>query len=349
MSDFSAARRPRSPHARRGALTLATVCTALLLTACGGGATAPAAKATTPPSTTPAATPSAPEPDPTRAAAPAAALLPGAARTVRPTLAPKNGETVGVGQPIALVFENTKVPQELRAGIEGRLKVTTSAGVIGAWHWAEAKGNTHLHYRPKEYWPTGTKVTVEAKLAGVRLNTSTAALGDRTLTFTVGPSMVNKVDLAKHTLTAIRDGKVLREIPVSGGEDRFKTREGIKTILEKEGTVLMDSLTIGIPRTSPDGFFGRYEWSMRETISGEYVHAAPDNAESFGKANVSHGCIGMSVADAKWLYEQSTKGDVIEVTGTTGKPMDPFGNGYGDWNLTWTEWLAGSTLGASRD
>ncbi|GAA3049381.1 hypothetical protein GCM10020000_32400 [Streptomyces olivoverticillatus] len=69
-------------------------------------------------------------------------------------------------------------------------------------------------------------------------------------------------------------------------------------------------------------------------------------AESFGKENVSHGCIGMSTSDAKWLYGLSRKGDVVQVTGGPGtKPMDRFGNGYGDWNLSWAEWLEGSALG----
>ena len=26
--------------------------------------------------------------------------------------------------------------------------------------------------------------------------------------------------------------------------------------------------------------------------------------------------------------------------------MEPFGNGYGDWNLAWDKWLRGSALGA---
>ncbi|MFI5760962.1 L,D-transpeptidase [Streptomyces sp. NPDC051563] len=297
---------------------------------------------------TPAPPASTPAPDPTASPAPQAQLLRNPARQVRPSIAPADGTTVGIGQPVSLVFKGQKVDPALRAGIEGRVAVRTSTGVVGAWHWAEDKGDTYLHFRPREYWPAGTEVTLDARLAGVKLDARTAAAGNRKLAFKVGPAMVGKVDLAAHTLTLVKDGTPLRTIPVSGGEERFKTREGIKTILSKDGTVLMGSRTIGIPRDSPDGFYGRYEWSMRETVSGEYVHAAPDNAESFGKANVSHGCIGMSVADAKWLYERSSIGDVIEVTGTTGKPMDRFGNGYGDWNLSWDEWLRGSALGAFK-
>lgn len=349
--------------ALRAALVLTAVTTtAALITSCGAAESdtdrigrkgaaraAGAADVSEPPSRPLSGTPTpTAAPDPTRSPAPEALLLENPAKRVRPVVAPADGSTVGIGQPVSIVFKNQKVDPALRAGIEGRVEIRTSSGVVGAWHWAESKGDTHLHFRPKEYWPAGTEVSLDARLTGVKLDARTAATGDRKLTFTIGSALVSRVDLAAHTLTLVKDGKPVRTIPVSGGEDRFKTREGVKTILSKDGTVLMDSLTIGIPRTSPDGFYGRYEWSMRETISGEYVHAAPDNAESFGKANVSHGCIGMSAADAKWLYEQSSVGDVIEVTGTTGKPMDEFGNGYGDWNLSWDDWLRGSALGAFK-
>ncbi|MEU5186089.1 L,D-transpeptidase [Streptomyces klenkii] len=330
---------------RAAGLTAALALTGLAVTACGGGAEAEQRPATSSAPSSPA--PSSPAPV-TEKPAPEAALLKGAAKVVRPEIAPANGEKVGVGQPIAIVFKQQKVSPKLRAGIEGRLKVSTSPKVPGAWHWNETKGDTRVHFRPEKFWPAGTEVTLDARLAGVQLAEGTAAAGDRTVSFTIGDSMVNTVDLKARKLTVVRNGETLRTIPVSGGDESkgFGTREGIKTILAKEGKVVMDSLSIGIPRNHPDGFFGSYEYSMRETVSGEYVHAAPDNTESFGKENVSHGCIGMSTADAKWLYGLSLKGDVVQVTGSTKpKPMDRFGNGYGDWNLSWEEWLEGSALG----
>ncbi|MEV4501437.1 L,D-transpeptidase [Streptomyces klenkii] len=332
---------------RAAGLTAALALTGLAVTACGGGAEAEQRPAKSSAPSSPAAAPSSPAPV-TEKPAPEAALLKGAAKVVRPEIAPANGEKVGVGQPIAIVFKQQKVSAKLRAGIEGRLKVSTSPKVPGAWHWNETKGDTRVHFRPEKFWPAGTEVTLDARLAGVQLAEGTAAAGDRKVSFTIGDSMVNTVDLRTRKLTVVRNGETLRTIPVSGGDESkgFGTREGIKTILAKEGRVVMDSLSIGIPRNHPDGFYGSYEYSMRETVSGEYVHAAPDNAESFGKENVSHGCIGMSTADAKWLYGLSLKGDVVQVTGSTKpKPMDRFGNGYGDWNLSWEEWLEGSALG----
>ncbi|HKE49933.1 MAG TPA: L,D-transpeptidase, partial [Actinomycetes bacterium] len=79
------------------------------------------------------------------------------------------------------------------------------------------------------------------------------------------------------------------------------------------------------------------------TNSGEFLHAAPWSAPYHGIANVSHGCVGMSTENGKWFYEHSIRGDVVDTVGTS-KPME-LTNGYGDWNLTWSQWLAGSALG----
>ena len=52
------------------------------------------------------------------------------------------------------------------------------------------------------------------------------------------------------------------------------------------------------------------------TYSGEFLHAAPWSVAYQGHANVSHGCTGMSTANAGWLYHHSQLGDVVEYTGT---------------------------------
>ncbi len=59
-------------------------------------------------------------------------------------------------------------------------------------------------------------------------------------------------------------------------------------------------------------------------------------------ANVSHGCTGMSPANAGWLYENSIVGDVVEYVGTDrGTSLD---NGFGDWNSSFADYKAGSAL-----
>ncbi|CAM5530716.1 Ig-like domain-containing protein [Streptomyces violaceorubidus] len=34
----------------------------------------------------------------------------------------------------------------------------------------------------------------------------------------------------------------------------------------------------------------------------------------------------------------------MEVVNSGGETMEPFGNGFGDWNMDWTKWRTGSAL-----
>ncbi|MFI1183506.1 L,D-transpeptidase [Streptomyces sp. NPDC020799] len=87
---------------------------------------------------------------------------------------------------------------------------------------------------------------------------------------------------------------------------------------------------------------GEVKWDVQLTPSGTYAHAAPWNDGKFGKVNGSHGCIGMSTEDAKWWYDQVHLGDVVTVINS--KDTVATNNGYGDWNVDWAAWKAGSAL-----
>jgi lipoprotein-anchoring transpeptidase ErfK/SrfK len=105
----------------------------------------------------------------------------------------------------------------------------------------------------------------------------------------------------------------------------------------------MNSETVGIDRDDPEAYdIDDVEYAMRVTYSGEFIHAAPWSVGSQGNANVSHGCTGMSPADAGWLYDMTRRGDVVEYTGTD-RPMT-LENGYGDWNASFADWAEGSAL-----
>jgi hypothetical protein len=51
----------------------------------------------------------------------------------------------------------------------------------------------------------------------------------------------------------------------------------------------------------------------------------------------------MSTANAKWLYDLSKPGDVVEYVNSP-RPMTAT-NGYGAWNVPWERWRAASALG----
>ncbi len=83
-------------------------------------------------------------------------------------------------------------------------------------------------------------------------------------------------------------------------------------------------------------------WAMRVTNSGEFLHAAPWSVGSQGRENVSHGCVGMSTADAQWIYDQSRRGDVVKFV-NSGRSLEQ-NNGWTDWNTRWSDWVQGSAL-----
>jgi lipoprotein-anchoring transpeptidase ErfK/SrfK len=250
------------------------------------------------------------------------------------SISPLTGSTVGVGMPIVVRLTE---PVTNRAQVQQGLVVTTSRPVEGAWRWVS---DEELHYRPREYWPAGTRVKLDVRLRGLDAGGGVWGDEDRTIRFRVGASMISVVEIAKHRMTIYRNGKVARRVPISTGKAGFLTRNGIKVISEKHRLKVMDASTIGIGRGDPEYYRLDVRYALRVTNSGEFVHAAPWSAGSQGRVNVSHGCVGMSTANAIWLFDHTHVGDVVQVVGSP-RTLEP-GNGWTDWNVPWETWLAGS-------
>jgi lipoprotein-anchoring transpeptidase ErfK/SrfK len=165
----------------------------------------------------------------------------------------------------------------------------------------------------------------------------------RSIDFHIGDSVVSKVDVDAHVMRTYINGKLARTMPISAGKAGWETRSGTKVIIEKFRRKRMNAATIGVDKDDPEYYnLSNVQYALRVTYSGEFLHAAPWSAGSQGSANVSHGCVGMSLADAQWLYERTSRGDVVEVTGSN--RWMTLGNGYGDWNLSPADWKAGSAL-----
>jgi lipoprotein-anchoring transpeptidase ErfK/SrfK len=253
-----------------------------------------------------------------------------------PSVAPLQGETVGVGMPVVVTFD---VPVTDKKAFEKNMTVTAKPEQPGTWHWLS---DTEAHYRPKSFWKAGTKVDVDIDINGVDAGNGIYGQEDRKVDFKIGDAHIYKVDMKTHQMKVFSNGKLLRTIPITTGEQpAYTTRSGIKVIIEKFASKRMNSETVGI--TGPDGYdIDNVQWAMRVTYSGEFVHAAPWSVGSQGYANVSHGCTGMSTDNAAWLYAMSVRGDVVEYTGTDRQMED--GNGYADWNESFKDYKQGSAL-----
>ncbi|WP_372509356.1 L,D-transpeptidase [Streptomyces humicola] len=258
------------------------------------------------------------------------------------TIVPEDGSTVGVAMPISVVFTDP-VAVSARAAIEQRLKVTTSVPVTGAWHWFSS---TRVDWRPEKYWPSGTKVTLDADLNGVGDGNGEYGVHSYQHTFTIGPDTEATVSVPGHTMKVYRNGSLVRTMPIDAGSPSFPSWDGTMAVIDKQREVRMTSCSVGITcdKSNPNYYDLTLPWDVQLTTSGTYVHYStgdPYPGHSYG----SHGCVHLSMSDAQWFYNYVEQGDPITITGSP--RGDAAGdNGYAAFNLTWSQWLAGSTTGA---
>ncbi|MDN5745078.1 MAG: Ig-like domain-containing protein [Nocardioidaceae bacterium] len=254
-----------------------------------------------------------------------------------PSVAPLQGETVGVGMPVVVHFDR---PVTNKASIEKHMSVTATPVQKGSWRWV---GDHEAHWRPKSYWKAGSKVSVDVDINSIPAGDGIYGQEDRKSDFNVGDAHIYRVNAQTHQLKVFSNGKLLRTMPTTTGKSGFTTRSGVKVIMEKFASRRMNSETVGIPRNSSEAYdIDDVQWAMRITSSGELIHAAPWSVGSQGHANVSHGCTGLSTSNADWLYHMTLRGDVVKTVGTD-RSMEP-DNGWGEWNLSWADYKAGSAL-----
>ncbi|MFC5906415.1 L,D-transpeptidase [Streptacidiphilus monticola] len=264
-----------------------------------------------------------------------------AAHLLTATFTPQQGGSYGVGEPITVTLSQPVKDPAARAVVERGLVVRSSPSVTGAWYWVD---DTTLHFRPQGYWPAHATVQAAFQLQGVKVQGDTYGGALSATAFTTRDKWYALTDARSDYMTVYRNDKVVRRIPVTTGKPGFSTRNGIKVVLEQQSTVFMDSRTVGIAAGSSNSYALNVRWASRVTWSGEYVHAAPWSVGSQGVANVSHGCTGMSTENARWFYDTFRPGDLVEVVHSLGHEMERFGNGYGDWNVSWADWEKGSAL-----
>lgn len=253
------------------------------------------------------------------------------------SIAPLDGEVVGVGMPVIVLFD---APVTDRAAIERHLQVRSTPRVAGSWHWLS---DSEVHWRPKVFWRPGTRVQVHADINGVAAGDGIYGDSDRRIPFRIGRSVIAKVNVAKHRMRVFVNGELTRTIPITAGKPGWETRGGTKVIMEKYESKRMDAATVGIQKDDPEYYnIPNVRYAMRVTYSGEFLHAAPWSVADQGVANVSHGCVGMSIRNARWLFNLMRRGDVVKTYGSDRPLRD--GNGWTDWDRSFTDYKAASAL-----
>lgn len=245
--------------------------------------------------------------------------------------------SVGVGQPLVVKFDH---PVTDKAAAEKALTVTSSPQQTGGWYWISP---SEVHYRPQVYWQPNSTVTLTANMFGVDLGKGTFGQINRTETVKVHDSLIAKADGKSETMQIFQNGNMVKSMPISLGSAKYPSHIGPHIVSDKQPTITMDSCTYGVCQGQAGYYKEKVDQDVRISNDGEFVHSAPWSTGQQGDSNVSHGCVNLSPANAKWFFDHFNVGDVVEITNSGGPPL-PVYDTYGDWEPTWDQWQAGSAL-----
>jgi lipoprotein-anchoring transpeptidase ErfK/SrfK len=256
------------------------------------------------------------------------------------SIAPLSGSTVGVAMPISIVFTDP-VKASARKQIEGHIHVTTSVPVTGAWHWFSPR---RVDFRPRRFWKPGTTVSMVARFDHLGDGHGRYGTHSYTRDFTIGADVRTHVYVNQHKTVVTRDGKVLRTMPSDAGSPDWPSWDGTMAVVNKSRKVRMTSCSVHITcdKSNPNFYDLVLPWDVRITWSGTFLHYSSGDPYP-GHAYGSHGCVHLSYDNARWFYHLSKQGDPVTVTGSPrGKAAGD--NGYAGYDLSWSQWLAGSGM-----
>lgn len=233
---------------------------------------------------------------------------------VPPSFNPVNGSIAGAAKPIYINFQR---PIANRQMAQDAVHISSNPPVPGRFYWVT---DTQLRWRPQDFWPAGTVVTIDA--AGTKSS------------FTVPEQLTATIDNDTKQMEVHRNGVLEKTFPVSLGKPGYDTKNGTYYVLEKFDEIVMDSSTYGVPVDDPsgEGYKLKVKDAVRIDNSGIFVHGAPWSVGSQGESNVSHGCINLSAENAKWFRENFGSGDAVVIKNTDGG-LYTQPDGASDWQM----------------
>lgn len=253
----------------------------------------------------------------------------------KPYVLPNPGAVVGIGQPVAVQFDE---PITDKVAAQNAITVTTTPAVEGAFYWVN---NSEVRWRPQNYWAPGTKVDVAVNVYGRDLGDDIFGQENATTSFTIGDAVIATADDNTKQVTFNVNGQDVITMPTSMGKDSTPTDNGVYIIGDRFEHLVMDSSTYGVPVNSSSGYRTPVDWATRMSYSGIFFHSAPWSVGQQGYSNASHGCLNLSPTNAKWVYDNTKRGDIVVVKNTVGGTLSGT-DGLGDWNVPWDEWKAGN-------
>ncbi len=249
------------------------------------------------------------------------------------------GEDFGVGMIVSVNFGGVKVTN--KEAVERAVVVEASDGTEVRGHWFD--GDTRLDLRPAAYWKPGTTVRVHLRTESVELAPGVYGATRRDEHFTIARSRISEVDARTHRMVVREDGKPDQTVAIVAGTDDNPSWNGTMVISAKSRMEKMTSE--GQTNLKGPGYEALEPHAMRLTTSGTYLHGNPQARGVAGRANISHGCIGLpdtpegsDDTPGGQVYNASKVGDVVIVRNSVKtEPLDP-ANGLSGWTVPWSQW-----------
>ncbi|MDQ6670057.1 MAG: L,D-transpeptidase [Chloroflexota bacterium] len=96
------------------------------------------------------------------------------------------------------------------------------------------------------------------------------------------------------------------------GTPKYPTPAGTWSIVRRVANETMDSTTVGIPRNAPGGYY------LKNVLYTQYFRGTGESlhynwwSSAWGLPG-SHGCLGLSLADSRWLWDWAAIGTPVSI------------------------------------
>lgn len=113
-------------------------------------------------------------------------------------------------------------------------------------------------------------------------------------------------------VVAYEENAAIRSFYAIKGTAKFPTPLGAWSIVRRVANETMDSTTVGIPRNGPGGYY------LKNVLYTQYFRGTGESlhynwwSSAWGLPG-SHGCLGLSLADSRWLWDWASIGTPVSI------------------------------------
>ncbi len=212
------------------------------------------------------------------------------------TFVPGDGESaVNTAERPTLTFS-----EDIKNQDQAQSLVSVDPAVPGSWNWVAPN---KLEFKPQTDWAQGAKVTIHLKggLDALRGVSGSYLREDVQSTFTTKPSKLIDVNLTEQRVYAYDNNQLVRTLICSSGSQATPSLTGTYTVYAKADKVNMSGPGYNAPNVP---------WVLM--FNGDYTIHGNYWSTRFG-VPTSHGCVGLPLDQAQWLYGWTPIGTVVQI------------------------------------